>query len=170
MYHKVFFRKFSKKNCGNIKNSEFYINLFYKFNKELKISIIISALIFTLIGCSVSPRFRTEPIPIEGKVLSTEIGIASYYGKEFHGKKTASGEIFDMHKFSAAHKDYPLGTIIRVTNLNNGKSLVLKINDRGPFVKGRIIDLSYAAANELDFVLEGTTTVKIEVLKWGQNI
>lgn len=136
----------------------------------MKISIIISVLIFTLIGCSVSPRFRTEPTPSESKILSTEIGIASYYGKEFHGKKTASGEIFDMYKFSAAHQDYPLGTIVRVTNLSNGKSLVLKINDRGPFLKGRIIDLSYAAANELDFVLEGTTTVKIEVLIWGQNI
>ena len=136
----------------------------------MKIKIIIPALIFTLIGCSVSPRFRTEPTPSEGKVLSTEIGIASYYGKEFHGKKTASGEIFDMYKFSAAHQDYPLGTIVRVTNLSNGKSLVLKINDRGPFLKGRIIDLSYAAAEELDFVLEGTTTVKIEVLIWGQNI
>ena len=136
----------------------------------MKIKIITPALIFTLIGCSVSPRFRTEPGPGEGKVLSTEIGIASYYGKEFHGKKTASGEIFDMYKFSAAHQDYPLGTIVRVTNLNNGKSLVLRINDRGPFLKGRIIDLSYAAANELDFVLEGTTTVKIEVLIWGQNI
>lgn len=136
----------------------------------MKIKIITSALIFTLIGCSVSPRFRTEPTPSEGKVLSTEIGIASYYGKEFHGKKTASGEIFDMYKFSAAHQDYPLGTIVRVTNLSNGKSLVLKINDRGPFLKGRIIDLSYAAAGELDFVLEGTTTVKIEVLIWGKNI
>jgi len=109
-------------------------------------------------------------MPSEGKVLSIEIGVASYYGEKFHGKKTASGEIFDMYKISAAHKEYPLGTIVRVTNLNNGKSLVLKINDRGPFIKGRIIDLSYAAAEELDFVLEGTTTVKIEVLIWGQNI
>ena len=123
-----------------------------------------------MIGCSVSPRFRTDPMPSEGKVLSIEIGVASYYGEKFHGKKTASGEIFDMYKISAAHKDYPLGTIVRVTNLNNGKSLVLKINDRGPFIKGTIIDLSYAAAEELDFVLEGTTTVKIEVLIWGQNI
>ena len=136
----------------------------------MRIRIFIPALIFALISCSVSPRFRTEPVSSGGKVLQTDIGIASYYGEEFHGRKTASGEIFDMYRFSAAHRDYPLGTVVRVTNINNGKSLILKINDRGPFAKGRIIDLSYAAAKELNFVLDGTTTVKIEVLKWGQKM
>ncbi len=101
------------------------------------------------------------------KVLSTEIGIASYYGEKYHGRRTASGEIFDMYKFSAAHKEHPLGTIARITNLSNGKWVVLKINDRGPFIKGRIIDLSYGAAEKLGFVREGLTEVKIEVLKWG---
>ncbi len=126
-------------------------------------------MVFVLTGCSVAPRFRTEPVEIKTKYLETQIGIASYYSEEFHGRKTASGEIFDMYKISAAHRDYPLGTVVKVTNLKNNKSVILRINDRGPFVKEqeRIIDLSYGAAKELGFVLEGTTLVKVEVLEWG---
>jgi rare lipoprotein A (peptidoglycan hydrolase) len=99
----------------------------------------------------------------------TQIGIASYYGKKFHKKRTANGEIFNMYKVSAAHKSYPLGTKVRVTNLKNGKSIKLIINDRGPFVKGRIIDLSYKAARKLDFVNQGTTKVRIDVIRLGDN-
>ena len=99
----------------------------------------------------------------------TQIGIASYYGKKFHKKRTANGEIFNMYKVSAAHKSYPLGTKVRVTNLENGKSIKLFINDRGPFVKGRIIDLSYKAARKLDFVNQGTTKVRIDVIRLGDN-
>lgn len=99
----------------------------------------------------------------------TQIGIASFYGKKFHKKRTANGEIFNMYKVSAAHKSYPLGTKVRVTNLENGKSIKLVINDRGPFVKGRIIDLSYKAARKLDFVNQGTTKVRIDVIRLGDN-
>ena len=99
----------------------------------------------------------------------TQIGIASYYGKKFHKKRTANGEIFNMYRVSAAHKSYPLGTKVRVTNLENGKSIKLVINDRGPFVKGRIIDLSYKAARKLDFVNQGTTKVRIDVIRLGDN-
>ena len=99
----------------------------------------------------------------------TQIGIASYYGKKFHTKRTANGEIFNMYKVSAAHKSYPLGTKVRVTNLENGKSIKLVINDRGPFVKGRIIDLSYKAARKLDFVNQGTTKVRIDVIRLCDN-
>ena len=99
----------------------------------------------------------------------TQIGIASYYGKKFHKKRTANGEVFNMYKVSAAHKSYPLGTKVRVTNLENGKSIKLVINDRGPFVKGRIIDLSYKAARKLDFVNQGTTKVRINVIRLGDN-
>ena len=99
----------------------------------------------------------------------TQIGIASYYGKKFHKKRTANGKIFNMNKVSAAHKSYPLGTKVRVTNLENGKSIKLVINDRGPFVKGRIIDLSYRAARKLDFVNQGTTKVRIDVIRLGDN-
>lgn len=97
-----------------------------------------------------------------------EKGIASWYGPDFHGKPTSSGEIYDMYDLTAAHKLMPLGTIARVKNIGNGRSVVVKINDRGPFVAGRIIDLSYSAANSIDMVREGTTTVEIEVLKWGE--
>jgi rare lipoprotein A (peptidoglycan hydrolase) len=100
---------------------------------------------------------------------SVQVGVASYYGKAFHKKRTANGEIFDMYKVSAAHKTYPLGTVVKVTNLKNGRSIRLKINDRGPFVKGRVLDLSYEAAKRLGFLSSGTTKVRIEVLKLGNN-
>ena len=99
----------------------------------------------------------------------TQIGIASYYGKKFHKKLTANGETFNMYRVSAAHKSYPLGTKVRVTNLENGKSIKLVINDRGPFVRGRIIDLSYKAARKLDFVNQGTVKVRIDVIRLGDN-
>ena len=98
-----------------------------------------------------------------------QIGIASYYGKKFHRKLTANGQKFNMYKVSAAHKTLPLGTRVKVTNLNNGKSIRLTINDRGPFKKGRILDLSYKAAQKLGFVNEGTTKVRIDVIKLGDN-
>mgnify|MGYP000521753075 FL=1 len=98
-----------------------------------------------------------------------QVGIASYYGSKFHKKRTANGEIFNMYKISAAHKTYPLGTKVKVTNLENGKSIKLFINDRGPFAKSRILDLSYKAARKLDFVNQGTTKVRIEVIRLGDN-
>ena len=98
-----------------------------------------------------------------------QIGIASYYGKKFHRKLTANGQRFNMYKVSAAHKTLPLGTRVKVTNLNNGKSIRLTINDRGPFKKGRILDLSYKAAQKLGFVNEGTTKVRIDIIKLGDN-
>lgn len=98
-----------------------------------------------------------------------QVGYASWYGKKFDGKPTASGEIFDMHAMTAAHRTLPLGTTARVTNLDNGKSVVLKINDRGPFVRGRILDCSYGAAKKLGYVGAGLAKVRIEVLKVGRE-
>lgn len=98
-----------------------------------------------------------------------EYGIASWYGKAFHGKKTANGEIFDMYSFSAAHKTLPLPVYVNVTNLDNGKDVVVRVNDRGPFSKGRVIDLSYAAAEQLDMLQTGTARVKITLLSQSQN-
>jgi len=92
----------------------------------------------------------------------SQTGRASWYGKKFHGKKTSSGEVYNMYKFSAAHKTLPIPSYIRVTNLANKKSLVVRVNDRGPFVGPRILDLSYAAAKELGFVSQGTTQIKLE--------
>lgn len=93
-----------------------------------------------------------------------ERGIASWYGKKFHGKPTSSGEIYDMHAMTAAHKTLPLPTNVRVTNLRNGKSIVVTVNDRGPFVDNRIIDLSYSAAQKLNMISAGTTFVEVETL------
>jgi rare lipoprotein A len=91
-------------------------------------------------------------------------GTASWYGPRFHGKKTASGEIYDQRKLTAAHKTLPLGTKARVTNLDNGSSVEVEINDRGPFIEGRIIDLSRAAAGALGFVESGTAPVQVELI------
>ena len=139
---------------------------------------ILLTIIFLLVSCGSSiaygdyvnttgmSRKQIEAIKNHPK---TQIGIASYYGKKFHKKRTANGEIFNMYKVSAAHKSYPLGTKVRVTNLENGKSLKLVINDRGPFVSGRIIDLSYKAARKLGFVNQGTVKVRIDDLRLGDN-
>ena len=93
-----------------------------------------------------------------------EIGIASWYGKKFHGRLTSNGEVYDMYLLSAAHKALPLPTIVRVTNLDNGKKTILRVNDRGPFHDDRLIDLSYKAALELGFADKGTAPVVVEAI------
>ncbi|MDR3178056.1 MAG: septal ring lytic transglycosylase RlpA family protein [Campylobacteraceae bacterium] len=113
-----------------------------------------------------------KPYTINGKTYyptvvsagNTFSGTASWYGKDFHGKKTSNGETYDMYKISAAHKTFPMNTIVKVTNTKNNKSVVVRINDRGPFVQNRIIDLSYKAALTVDMVNSGTAPVKLEVL------
>ena len=105
--------------------------------------------------------------PLSSAAGYNETGTASWYGTKFHGKKTANGERYDMHAMSAAHKTLPMPTMVRVTNLNNGRSVVVRVNDRGPFVKNRVIDLSYAAARALGYDNEGTAPVRVEAL--GQN-
>jgi rare lipoprotein A len=93
-----------------------------------------------------------------------EQGVASWYGAPFHGKRTSSGTVYDMHEFTAAHRTLPLPTLVRVTNLDNGRSVLVTVDDRGPFVKNRLIDLSYAAAKELDIVRSGTGRVEVEAV------
>ncbi len=102
--------------------------------------------------------------PLENSYNFKEQGVASWYGNDFHGKATANGECYNMYAFTAAHKTLPLPTIVRVTNLENRKSVVLKVNDRGPFVAGRVIDLSYAAAQSLGVVGHGTAPVLVEAI------
>jgi len=97
----------------------------------------------------------------------TEEGIASWYGVPFHGRRTSSGEFYDMNKLTAAHRTLPFDTVVRVTNLSNGKSTVVRITDRGPFVDNRIIDLSMAAARELDSVGVGVVPVRLEIVSAG---
>lgn len=94
--------------------------------------------------------------------FASQEGLASWYGGKFQGRRTASGEIFDTNKLTAAHKTIPFGTLVRVINLENGKSAIVRINDRGPFVEGRIIDLSRAAALELGMTGRGVARVRIE--------
>lgn len=96
-----------------------------------------------------------------------ERGIASWYGDDFHGWVTASGEIYDMHMLTAAHRTLPLGTIVRVTNVVNGRHVMIRINDRGPYVNGRILDVSYAAAKRLDMLRDGISAIQLEVV--GQH-
>ena len=95
-----------------------------------------------------------------------EVGIASWYGPGFDGNLTANGEVYDMNGVSAAHKTLPFGTIVRVVDLETGRSVVVRINDRGPFIKGRIIDLSKGAAEKLGLIDKGITKVGLRILRW----
>ena len=106
-----------------------------------------------------------EP-PVEDATVASSLGtgIASYYGRRFHGRRTASGEPFDMHGFTAAHRTLPFGSLVRVTNPRNGRSVTVRINDRGPFVRGRTIDVSRAAAEELGMIARGHASVELELL------
>jgi rare lipoprotein A len=105
---------------------------------------------------------RYEPLQTHAGFVQT--GIASWYGEDFHGKKTSNGETYDMYAMTAAHKTLPLGVFVRVKNTDNGNEAVVRVNDRGPFVKGRIIDLSYSAAKALRLAIAGTAPVRIEAL------
>ena len=104
-------------------------------------------------------------VPPDAKPLLEETGLASWYGAPFHNLKTSNGETYNMHAFTAAHRTLPLGTVIRVTNVKTGNSAIVRITDRGPFIKGRILDLSYAAAKKVDVWRAGVSKVRLEVLK-----
>ncbi|VEN72807.1 Endolytic peptidoglycan transglycosylase RlpA [Candidatus Desulfarcum epimagneticum] len=105
-----------------------------------------------------------RPIPLEDAAGFRQQGLASWYGEDFHGRKTANGEIYNMHAMTAAHKTLPLGAHIRVKNLKNNRKVEVRVNDRGPFVRGRIVDLSYRAAKKLDMVDSGTAPVEVVAL------
>lgn len=111
-----------------------------------------------LSACAIPVRESNYPIGYR------EIGFSSWYGKDFHGRPTASGEIYNMFGITAAHKTLPLGTLLRVVDLTTGRYVNVKVNDRGPFIKGRILDLSYGAAKRLDIVADGIAKVEIEVI------
>ncbi len=151
---------------------------------------LVLVLIF-FFECTPSPRYKatsskqskgkspnkivfTKPskkIPKYDKSKKTIKGISSFYGLNdgFHGKLTANGEVFDMNAMTAAHKTLPLGSLVRVTNLENDKSVTVRINDRGPYVQGRILDCSYGVARDLGFVKKGTASVRIDVIEFGDN-
>ena len=109
-------------------------------------------------------------VPLDRKPLLVETGIASWYGPPYHNRRASNGEIYDMHAMTAAHRTLPLGSIVRVTNIENGDSAVVRITDRGPFIEGRIVDLSQAAAKKVGLVQKGTGQVRIEVLQAPASI
>lgn len=134
-------------------------------------------------GCGGKVRVRSSYEPSPGKPRpapqspakqkpssqKVQVGEASWYGRDFHGRRTASGEKYDMHALTAAHPSLPFGSIVRVRHVSNGKTVKVRINDRGPFKKGRIIDLSYAAANKIAMVQEGVAKVEVEIVQVGDG-
>ena len=139
---------------------------------------LISILFF--ISCTVSPRYSGGGNYTKAKTKKTKSktvnkggvfrGVSSWYGPNFHGKLTANGEVYDMYGVTAAHKTLTLGTVVRVTNLDNEKSLILRINDRGPYVDGRILDCSFGAAKKLGFHEQGTANVEIKIIEEGDGV
>ena len=139
--------------------------------KKILQIILLGSAVF-LIGCSSTARFTSGKKNPDVRYSSSKNetaqsnivmqGMASYYGPKYHGRKTASGEVFDMYQFTAAHQQLPFGTKLKVTNLSNGKTVTVRVNDRGPFVGNRILDLSYGAAKQLDMLSTGVTEVKLE--------
>lgn len=127
---------------------------------------ILAAAVFLAANVGAAP-VPNHPVPQAKRTKHArpyQVGNASWYGKKFHGRTTASGEDFDMFELTAAHRQLPLGTYVRVTDLRNGKSVIVRINDRGPFVKGRIMDLSYGAARMLDFHA-GVEKVRLDIVE-----
>lgn len=137
------------------------------------------ALLFSACGKKRSTVARSTPPPAArtrsvkeppAPALSTETGIASWYGIPFHGRAAANGEIYDMEKLTAAHRTLPFGTWVRVTNLSNNKAVDVRIIDRGPFIAGRIIDLSHAAAREIELIGPGVAEVRIDLISAPQAL
>lgn len=116
--------------------------------------IILTGVLVMLAACGSHP-------PMKRETSYQATGKASYYANKFHGRKTASGEIYYKEKLTAAHRSLPFGTRLRVTNLSNGREVVVRVNDRGPYIKGRIIDVSYAAARKLGMTGQGVVRVRV---------
>jgi rare lipoprotein A len=138
-------------------------------NRERAVSIALVVITGALApACARRAPIAPPPAPI--RVLETQVGLASYYGAEFHGKPTASGRPFDMNTLVAAHPRFPFGTLIRVTNLGNGRTVEVRVQDRGPARQPRsdgvIVDLSQRAAQRLGFTRQGRTRVRLDVLEW----
>ena len=129
-----------------------------------RLSLVLVVLALATVGCATARR--TSAPEGAGPEPGTRIdGMASWYGQQHQGRPTASGEAFDMHKLTAAHRTLPFGTRLRVTNVENGKSVVVRVNDRGPHVPGRVLDLSFRAAQTLGMTGAGVTRVEVVVLR-----
>ena len=153
-------------------------------NKKVTITIITLVAFIFITACGSAPRFTSRESRFEKRIpptpenldsynnaepLETVTGVASYYADQFDGKITYGGDVYDMYGLSAAHPSYQMGTVIRVTNLYNDKSVIIRINDKMPFRPDRIIDLSLGCAQELDMVNVGIQEVRVEVLEWGKG-
>jgi rare lipoprotein A len=115
---------------------------------------------------SIEDAELAEPIlPANAKPIATETGLASWYGPPYHNRRGSNGEIYNMHAMTAAHRTYPLGSIVRVTNVKTGSTALVRITDRGPFIRGRVVDLSLAAAQKLDVVKPGVAEVRVELMQ-----
>jgi len=125
--------------------------------------VVMFAAAMLLAGCSHRAAHVNTPLA-PARIATTETGIASWYGFPYHGRRAASGEVYDMQQLTAAHRKLPFQTWVEVTNLSNGKQVDVRINDRGPFVKGRILDLSQAAARDIDMLRAGTARVRLKVI------
>jgi rare lipoprotein A len=134
-----------------------------------KALVITSSLGLFLLSCGDKRTVRAAvpppPTPPVSGLSGVEVGVASWYGHPYHGRAAASGEVYDMEQFTAAHRTLPFGTLVRVVNLKNNKTVDVRINDRGPFVDDRIIDLSHAAARSIELIGPGTARVRVEVLQ-----
>jgi rare lipoprotein A len=129
-------------------------------------TLLMLSVLFVM-ACSVPPSRVRAPNPFDSR--PTQTGIASWYGPGFHGQPTASGTIYNQNELTAAHPTLPLGSRVMVTNLHNGSSVEVAVNDRGPFAKGRIIDLSHAAAHAIGMIGPGTAPVRVDVLDSGPH-
>jgi rare lipoprotein A len=125
------------------------------------ITLLGALLIVLATGCASTVR-QTEGVTQGAPLGRPVVGIASFYANKYHGRKTSSGERYNMHALTAAHRTLPFGSTVKVTNLENDRTVVVRINDRGPFVRGRIIDISLEAARRLQMVAAGTARVKVE--------
>lgn len=130
----------------------------------MPVQVPINSLIDGIKNGDEQKKKKTKGKKIKAKVGTCISGIASWYGEPHHGRKTASGEVFNMYKMTAAHRTLPLGTMVKVTNTDNGKSVIVKINDRGPFIKNRILDLSYEAAKRLNMMNSGHIKVLVQII------
>ena len=132
----------------------------------IRLACLLLLIVYGLSGCAGrQPKYAASPA--DYPVGYVERGYASWYGPGFHGNKTASGEVYDSHRLTAAHRTLPLGTVVRVRSLTNGRQVTVRINDRGPFVSGRIIDLSLAGAQALAMAGPGTDQVELRVVGHG---
>ena len=143
-------------------DSEFYSRVRLGIRRRRGFAFAIAVLAMTTVCIANAPRDQAAPKIAR---LTAESGVASFYGEKYQGRPTASGELFNWHQLTAAHPSLPFGTLVKVTNLENNRSVIVRVNDRGPFIAGRVIDLSQSAAGQLQMMQKGLARVQIEMVR-----